>query len=401
MSKKTIFLILFTFFVAEYTALGKEILLEPLKDTITEPSSAEKTKVELYFRGGFVSDKHTIERNSSSHFQIDNARLNVQGDYNKDLSYRVRFRLNRPFSPTSEDNASAALDYAFLTYRFGKNRQWQTTIGKQLSVMGSFEKDINPLYEYIFTDYLNGVYTNVFLSGAQLAYSLNDRQEIGVQVHNTLNNSFNTHLQTNGFVAHTFTPSKLPLGVYFYWNGSFFEGKFRTKYSYNISQFADKYYTHSVSLGNKYKSGAHTVYLDLIYSLMGADFGLTSSRLLSIYDGFSQGGYTMHKNIVYKGAVSRYDYQLTDHWSLTAKLGVEQTGSQNTLNEHLRTNYIYFLAGQYAPFTTQDLRFYLAYVGNRIEYAKELQMPYEQLHRVAVGAYYTLPVLTVKTPRLK
>ena len=134
---------------------------------------------------------------------------------------------------------------------------------------------------------------------------------------------------------------------------------------------------------------------------MGADFGLTSSRLLSIYDGFSQGGYTMRKNIVYKGAVSRYDYQLTDHWSVTAKLGVEQTGSQNTLNEHLRTNYIYFLAGQYAPFTTQDLRFYLAYVGNRIEYAKELQMPYEQLHRVAVGAYYTLPVLTVKTPRLK
>ena len=63
-------------------------------------------------------------------------------------------------------NASAALDYAFLTYRFGKNRQWETTIGKQLSVMGSFEKDINPLYEYIFTDYLNGVYTNVFLSGA-------------------------------------------------------------------------------------------------------------------------------------------------------------------------------------------------------------------------------------------
>ena len=82
MSKKTIFLILFTFFVAEYTALGREILSETSKDTITEPSSAEKTKVELYFRGGFVSDKHTIERNSSSHFQIDNARLNIQGDYN-------------------------------------------------------------------------------------------------------------------------------------------------------------------------------------------------------------------------------------------------------------------------------------------------------------------------------
>ena len=70
MSKKAVFFILFTFFVTEYSVLAKEKLSEPSKDTITEPSSAEKMKVELYFRGGFISDRHTIERNSSSHFQI-------------------------------------------------------------------------------------------------------------------------------------------------------------------------------------------------------------------------------------------------------------------------------------------------------------------------------------------
>ena len=167
---------------------------------------------------------------------------------------------------------------------------------------------------------------------------------------------------------------------------------FRTKYSYNLSQFAKEYYTHSVSLGNKLQIGKHTAYLDLVYSHMGADFGLTSSRLLSIHEGLSEGAFIIHKNIVYKCAVSRYDYQIDNRWSLSAKLGIETTGSKNTLNEQLRTNYIYFLAGQYAPFVSQDLRFYVAYVGNRITYTETLKKPNEQLHRIAVGAYYTLPV---------
>ena len=109
------------------------------KDTLTEPLSAEKLKVEFYFRGGFLSDIHSQEALSSSHFQIDNARINIQGDYNKALSYRVRFRMNKPFATTTQDNGAAALDYAYITYRFGAKRQWATTLGKQLSVMGSFE----------------------------------------------------------------------------------------------------------------------------------------------------------------------------------------------------------------------------------------------------------------------
>ena len=362
------------------------------KDTLTEPISAEKLKIEFYFRGGFLSDHHSQEALSSSRFQIDNARINIQGDYNKALSYRVRFRMNKPFADTSLDNGSAALDYAYITYRFGAKRQWETTLGKQLSAMGSFEKDINPLYEYIFTDYLNGVYTNVFLAGAQLSYKFNPEHIVGIQLHNTLNESFAKHLENNHFTTDNYSASKAPIGGYLYWNGIFFDGMFRTKYSYNLSQFAKEYYTHSVSLGNKLQIGKHTAYLDLVYSHMGADFGLTSSRLLSIHEGLSEGAFIIHKNIVYKCAVFRYDYQIDNRWSLSAKLGIETTGSKNTLNEQLRTNYIYFLAGQYAPFVSQDLRFYVAYVGNRITYTEALKKPNEQLHRIAVGAYYTLPV---------
>ena len=371
---------------------GQVLFAQEEKDSLSESFSAKKLNVELYFRGGAISDHHSQEALSGSHFKIDNARINLQGDYNESLSYRVRFRLNKAFSPTSQDNASDALDYAYITYRFDQEHRWETTIGKQLSVMGSFEQDINPLYEYIFTDYLNGVYANIFLAGLQLSYQLTPQHKLGIQLHNTLNESFAKHLENNLFTTEGFTASKAPIGGYLYWNSSLWDGKFKTEYSYNLSQFTKGYYTHSVSLGNKLQIGKHTAYLDLVYSYMGADFGLTSSKLLSIHKGLSKGAYLMHKNIVYKCAVSRYDYQITDRWSATTKIGIETTGSRKELSESLRTNYIYFLAGQYAPLLSQDLRFYVAYVGNTLHYDQALRKDNEQLHRIAIGAYYTLPI---------
>ena len=357
------------------------------------PAFAKKLNIDLFFRGGGVSDNYNDASKNSTHFVIDNARINLQGDFNDDLFYRVRFRPNRPFTETSQDGGTTALDYAFITYRFGAMRQWDVTVGKQLAAFGAFEKEINPIYEYIFTDYLNGVYNNVFLSGLALGYKLNDRQKIGVQLHNTVNAKFATHLKNNGFVAGDFKASKAPIGMYLYWNADLLDGKLKLRYSYNLSQYAANYLTHSVALGNWYKSGKHTVYLDLSYTYMAADYGLTGSKLLSAYDGLAKDNFLMQKDAVYKRAVSRYDYQLTDRWSLSAKVGIELAGSTQRLSEQLRTNWIYFAAAQYAPIQGQDLRFYVAYVGNTLSYDKALHLKDEQLHRIAIGAYYTLPIL--------
>ena len=67
--------------------------------------------------------------------------------------------------------------------------------------------------------------------------------------------------------------------------------------------------------------------------------------------------------------------------------------SKGSESEQLRTNWIYFAAAQYAPIQGQDLRFYVAYVGNTLSYDKALHLKDEQLHRIAIGAYYTLPIL--------
>lgn len=386
--KRIVFAALALAFTLDSTA--QEVDSLPKKQEII-PTFAKKLNIDLFFRGGGISDSYTDDSKNSTHFVIDNARLNLQGDFNEDLFYRVRFRPNLPFNATTQDGGTSALDYAFLTYRFGSARQWDVTVGKQLAAFGAFEKEINPLYEYIFTDYLNGVYNNVFLSGLTLGYKINGVHKIGVQLHNTVNTKFANLLSTKGFVAGDFKASKTPIGMYLFWNADLLDGKLKLRYSYNLSQYAANNLTHSLALGNWYKSGRHTLYLDLSYTYMGADYGLTTSQLLSAYDGLAKG--VMQKDAVYKRAVSRYDYQLTDRWSLSAKLGIEQAGSTQRLSEQLRTNYIYFAAAQYAPLRGQDLRFYLAYVGNTISYDKALHLKDEQMHRIAIGAYYTLPIL--------
>lgn len=388
MMKRIVFAALALTFTLDSAA--QEVDSLPKKQEIV-PTFAKKLNIDLFFRGGGISDSYTDDSKNSTHFVIDNARLNLQGDFNEDLFYRVRFRPNLPFNSTTQDGGTSALDYAFLTYRFGSDRQWDVTVGKQLAAFGAFEKEINPLYEYIFTDYLNGVYNNVFLSGLTLGYKINGTHKIGVQLHNTVNTKFANLLSSKGFVAGDFKASKAPIGMYLFWNADLLDGKLKLRYSYNLSQYAANNLTHSLALGNWYKSGRHTLYLDLSYTYMGADYGLTASQLLSAYDGLAKG--VMQKDAVYKRAVSRYDYQLTDRWSLSAKLGIEQAGSTQRLSEQLRSNYIYFAAAQYASLRGQDLRFYLAYVGNTISYDKALHLKDEQMHRIAIGAYYTLPIL--------
>ena len=125
---------------------------------------------------------------------------------------------------------------------------------------------------------------------------------------------------------------------------------------------------------------------------MGADYALLGSKTLNQFEQVVPANYTMRKNMVYKGLISRYQYQFTDHWSIAAKVGVEFSGNQNILSEHHRTNYIYSCAGQYEPFRTEDFRFYVAYIGNTIDYKKELNIPLEQLHCIALGMAYTLPL---------
>ena len=375
------------------TIIGKVAAQEMVKDSLkidNEATKGERTaNLLLFLKTSAASDsgKGTAER---AYLNVDEARVGLMGAYGDRLSYFVRFRLNRPMTPDDVDNASRALDFAFLTYQIGERRQWEVTLGKQVAQVGSWETDSPFLREFFYTDYLN-YYSNVFVTAATLARRLGENHSLRLQVHNTLNSSFASHLKANGYVGTGFEAPETPLGLYLAWAGQL--GRFQTLYSYNISQFAKGYYTHTLSLGNQYKADRWAAYIDLVYSDMGVDFALLPSNLINEYKGAVKEHYLLQEGIVYKTAVARYDQQLTPRWSFSLKGSVETSGSRKELSENLRYNYQYVAVLQYAPLSGEDLQFFASYVGNTLHYSSLLNKPDSHLNHFAIGLYYKWTVL--------
>ncbi|MGJ1264452.1 porin [Sphingobacterium spiritivorum] len=357
-----------------------------------EPDRAQLFKFDVMLRAAFDADNLGKEE-ALSRFNLEEARLLLHGDYNDRLSYKVRFRLNRSFSPLGLDNSSQALDFAFIEYKFGKKRDWSVTLGKQSAMVGSYEFENNPIYEFMFTDYVDRI-LNLFVVGGKLAYNVNPDHSFHLQLYNTVNNTFDTHLINNGFVMGDLRRAKAPVGGYFTWVGSFADKRLQTKWSYNLAQFAEGRATQAVSLANKYKTDNQMIYLDLQYSHMGADHALIASRAINDFYARTGDQRQLAKNVVYKSAVLRYDQFLDDKWEVALKGAIETAGSKDdeTVGNDFRTNYTYFVALQHKPFKKQDLRFYVGYVGNSVKYADRMAMDKTQFNRLTVGGYFTIPV---------
>ncbi len=372
--------------------LDKTTVLQVDSLTVGESDRSQLFRFDVLLRTAFNAD-NLGKDNALGRFNLDDARILLHGEYNDRLSYKIRFRLNRSFAPLGLDNSSQALDYASLEYKFGKQSDWSVTLGKQSAMVGSYEFENNPIYEFMFTDYVDRI-LNLFVVGGKLAYHVNPRHSFHLQLYNTINHTFDTHLSNNGFAVGDLKRAKAPIGAYFTWVGSFAEERFHTKWSYNLAQFAAGRATQAISLANKYKTDKQMIYLDLQYSHMGADYALIASRTINDFYARTGENRRLAKNVVYKSAVLRYDQFLTDRWEVALKGAVETAGSKDdkSLGSDFRTNYTYFAALQHKPFKKQDLRFYLGYIGNSVSYADRIAMDKTQFNRLAIGGYFTIPI---------
>ncbi|MFD1770933.1 porin [Sphingobacterium suaedae] len=358
-----------------------------------EPSRADLFHLDVLLRAGFNVESMS-EGERTNKINLDDARILLSGNYTDDLSYKVRFRLNRSFNPTSQDNASRALDMAFIKYKFGRGKKWSITAGKQSALVGSYEFENNPIYEFMFTDYVDRI-LNLFVVGGTLSYDITPNHSLNVQIYNTVNDSFADLHAKNGYTTGNLKPAKTPLGVYATWIGSFWDKKVHTKWSYNISQFASDETNHSISLANKLKTAKNMLYVDLQYSYLAVDHAMIASGTLNDFYARTGSDRVLAHNVNYKSAIVRYDQFITDKWEIALKGAYETAGVEKdaSLDEDFRRNWTYFAALQHKPFTKQDLRFYLGYVGNTVSYDGNLDMENQQFNRLALGAYFTIPAL--------
>ncbi|MDQ2793675.1 MAG: OprO/OprP family phosphate-selective porin [Bacteroidota bacterium] len=331
-------------------------------------------------------------------FRLNEARFEVRGDLMPQLSYRVRYRLNQLSAPRSLDNSPGSLDIAYAIYRFGPNLKWNLTAGKQAAMVGSWEFEKNPTFEYQYSDYVNRQ-LNLFSLGAKVGYDISPNHAVLVQLHNTYNDSFQNAFQTTGYAGNNLSAARTPMGVYVSWLGKFFDQHFLTFYSYNVSRFAQDQTNQSLSLGNKVAFDKFSAYLDLATSNVAVEYFNLASPGLNRYQATLSPAYlpTYGQNLNYKNAVLRLDYQFVPGWFVTAK-GFYETASQRDdgpAGRNFRRNIGYLGGLEYQPIRGQDLKFFGYYYQHHINYynAVAATNPNQENQLFAVGMLYFIQAL--------
>lgn len=297
------------------------------------------------------------DKDGQATISLPESRFEILGKILPDLEYRVRYRLNGNFNSNSLDKSPGALDIAYILYRFGEDKKFSLTAGKQAAFVGNWEFETNPTFEYQYSEHVN-YQLNIFLLAMKLGYQVNENHSFHVQIHNTVNGSFQEQLNKFGFTPDGLEASKYPFGVYFSWLGKLFDNKLNTFWSYNMSQFASGKMNHSFGIGNKVILGKFQSYLDFSYTNYKVDHPGLASRSINSFAGNN----FFARDVNYFTTVMRVDYSITPKWIITAK-GIYEKSSKSEINfERKNTSLVVGIENK--PFKSQDMKFFAYFYNN-------------------------------------
>ncbi len=115
-------------------------------------------------------------------FEMNQLRIEMKGQINDWLSYRYRQRLNTGDSPAGyRDNVLKSIDYAMIGVTVKK---FQFFLGKQCAAYGGIDFDRNPIEIYQYPEMIQT--WNNFLTGINVSYNITPRQQIQLQMLNSL-----------------------------------------------------------------------------------------------------------------------------------------------------------------------------------------------------------------------
>lgn len=350
--------------------ISSQLLLAQSKvDSLTKADFLKNVDLNLLLRSSLEIPEG---QNNSAAVRLNEARFEVAGKIVDNLDFRVRYRLNRSLTQRGFDNAPAALDIASVNYSFGKNKNWSLNVGKQAAMVGSWEFETNPTFEYQYSEYIN-FQTNIFLMAARLGYQATPKHFFSIQLHNTFNDGFNALHSNNGYSDGQLENAKLPLGVYFSWIGKLFNDQVQTFWSYNISQVAKNEVNHSFALGQKVELPKFHAYLDLQSSNMAVDFANVASPSINNYRRSISPSFfpQFARNVNYKSAVAKLNYEIFPKWYLTSKIILEaasQYGDGKFAGNNFRKNTGLLGGIEYKPFNSQQMKLFGYYYNKKVSY---------------------------------
>lgn len=312
------------------------------------------------------------EQDMTTKFKARQLRLEVRGNITDRIFYRFRHRLNRPTAAVKLDNLATATDMLYAGFHI--DDKWALTVGKMCQAWGGYEFDLNPMNIYEYSDFIDNM--DNFMLGGMVTYTPNANHEFNLQVTDVRNDSF-ANIYTNRDPRSTLKQSNIPLTYIFNWNGSFFDNILQTRWGVGLQSEAEGYNNTMVMLGTRVALPKFQAFLDY----MRADEQLDRLN----YTPLSVNGKgDPLKDTKYNTFVLKAEYQPIPSLNLFAQ-GIYETAESNLAGNKM-TGLGYYGGVEYLPFPSQDLRFFLAYVGR----SREISNVTKSTNRVSLGMMYRI-----------
>ena len=343
--------------------------VQPQANLPEESLSPIDKKFNMFFNFQSSLDVERSQGVTSSKFYARQLRLEVRGDITDRIFYRFRHRLNRPTHAVKLDNLSTATDMLYAGFHI--DDKWAVTAGKMCQAWGGYEFDLNPMNIYEYSDFIDNL--DNFMLGGMVTYTPNSNHEFNLQVTDVRNDSFqNIYANSTGYKQ-----SNVPLTYILNWNGSLFDGVLQTRWGVGLQSEADGYNNTMVMLGTRVALPKFQAFLDY----MRADEQLDRLN----YTPLSNNGKGQPlKDTKYNTFVLKGEYQPIPSLNLFAQ-GLYETAESDLAGNKLK-GLGYYAGVEYLPFPSQDLRFFLAYVGRN----REIGDVTKRTHRVSLGMMYRI-----------
>ena len=364
----------------------------------------DKFNVHIDFAGSVKSNQNDETGKWTNSIGSRHFRINFQGNITDKISYRFRYVADRNEADKNGiDGFLNTTDFMFLTYKF--NEHHSVTAGKLAQAWGTYEFDANPLNIYQYCDFLQFGSADLFITGIQYAYRLNQNHEFLFQVTNEFSNSyektFNRFAEKdengNRIYKDYEGESNAPFAYVVGWNGNMFDGMLTTRWGGGMLTESQDSKLWFLGLGQKLNLGNFQATFDYLHESDGLDRLRIASN--DAADVLAEHNLGYFRDTEHNTFIGKLEFQPAEKWNIWAQ-GVYETVSvkdNETFGdrfEDYRKSYGYSAGVEYKPFADQDLKLFGAYMGRRQEFSDEsgLSAKNNNMNRIEVGFMYHLNV---------
>lgn len=353
----------------------------------------------VYFNYAASAQASSYDDEWTSHFANKQMRLEIKGNLTDKLFYRLRHRMNKSNAAKGEDNFAKATDIMMVGYNL--NDKLSLMGGKMCQIWGGFEFDENPMYIYQYSDMVDNM--DNFMAGFVASYKPVPTQEIAVEVSNAnngqLTEDYGDYLMTVGpdHELEAVHPANHPLTFILNWNGSFFNDRLQTRWSWGTQKQAEGLSSKMLVLGQRLNLPKLQWYFDYMGAWDGFDrLGVASSDGVSAYLSESEidpdrTQNVRFKDVNYNSFITKLNWQFAPQWNLMLK-GTYETANVKNIDKlkNFRKSIGWAGSVEYYPDKSQDFRVFLAYIGHKYNYSEKIGLSSHNTNRIELGFMYRI-----------